>query len=293
MSGLELSENYIVRNKHASTDYQLVVTDNDGLSMDDYGNSDESLWYLTATSYDGYFRIHTPEGGDEKALDVSNDNGTSSEDVYLAATEETSGQFWRLDQWDDGSYKLSNNFTGPDVYLGMYSDGMGVGLSSDDGEEQYWVFTNANDKTTSTDDSSSSRATATSVRPAGTQIISTTAPASTASLPAAISPASTHSRGKPLSPGAIIGTAIGGLTTLVLCACALIYALRRKRIKSVRAPAEKVSGLSDYVSATSEKELVHSHVAAQGKQGEDGQERRNTPPAEVAGDGTQSRAEVS
>lgn len=284
-------EQYIIRNSYTPR-FQLVA--NGGfVSMSDSENDDNSLWHFTPAPYFGYFRLHTLANGDTKSLDVNNTNDTSSTGVHLVQTGEYTGQFWRLDSWGDGTYRLSNNFTGPYVYLDLDVASMTPYLRYGDGVAQNWEFINVTDEDTSAV-TSSSQAVATSVPAAGTQTLSTT-PSSTI-----FSSANTSSRGKPISVGMIAGIAIGGLAALTLCICAIIYALRRKRTESAPtsaehfhvSPAEQVDSLPNYVAATSKKGSSSAHVIPQDTQGKYTQESRNTQPVEVAGSAGQNPTEM-
>lgn len=291
MSGIP--DQYILRS--ADTPKLQLVSDGDYVVLDYDVESDRGLWYFTSTGYESYFRLHTVANGDQKSLDVLNDNGTSSTNVYFAGTGDYTGQFWALEKWDDGIYRLSNSFTGPDVYLAWDSNGpyLYPGYST----TQHWAFVKA-DSGANSDVPSPSDVSATSVLAAITSIISTTT--KTTPAPTLSPPANTSSHEKSISVGAIAGIAIGSLAALVLCVCAVIYILRRKRSKRVPTSAEQyphsseelVCNPPDYVAATAEKELASAHVAAQGKQGQSVEEWRNMPSAEVAGSDVQYRAEM-
>lgn len=295
MSGLKL---FVVRNAFSSN-YRLASIDNQNVTMVD-GDGYNTQWYLTEAPppHEGYFRLHTPATGDAKSLDVLNDNGFSSKEVRFYTTGDYSGQLWKRDPWGDGTYKLSNNFTGPNVHLDMLTNSYHPYLESGKGSAPRWIFEEADGEATSAV-TSSLQAVATSVLPAGTQTLSTSS-TSAAPTPMVSLPASTTPRERATPLGAIIGSAIGGLAALTICICAVIYVLRRKRTKSISAsadqyyapPAVRSSGPPDYAIATSEKQYVSTHVAPQDKQVQNNQESRDIYRAEIGGSAIQHRSEM-
>lgn len=72
-------------------------------------------------------------------MDVIND-GTNTT-PWLAATGNYSGQLWTLAPWGDGTYKLTNDFTGPGKSLDTYSDTYQPFLDTGDHSGQHWTLT--------------------------------------------------------------------------------------------------------------------------------------------------------
>jgi len=91
-----------------------------------------------------------------KALDVIN-NGGKNKSIYLQLSDTgiIAGQFWLFDEWPSGGlykYLLTNNFTGPDIHLDVFSDTLEPHLASDDTSGQQWrldtITTNSGTKST-------------------------------------------------------------------------------------------------------------------------------------------------
>lgn len=59
--------------------------------------------------------------------------------MHLAATGNYSGQFWTVTLWEDGSgtFRLTNDFTGPIVHLDTYADTHEPFLDTDDHSGQH------------------------------------------------------------------------------------------------------------------------------------------------------------
>lgn len=299
---LDTSPPFYLENADTQRLYQLVSDGNDvAIDYDFTGSS--SVWFLELTSYDDYFRLHTLTNGYETSLDVVSDNGIPSARVHFAQSGDYTSQLWRLDEWGDGTFKLSNNFTGPDVHLDLDLDNGIPYLEPGVGTAKRWILADLDGPATSTITVLSAMSFTTgvpSVIAAHTNTISTTIPttapsATPSSSNLAITPPHEHS----ISLGAIVGVAIGSLAALTLCICAIIYVLRRKQKSAPTSaeqyddsPPELVSSPPDYVAATSEKKLVPAHVTAQGEQRQGDQQWKNISPAEVVGSPVHHRAEM-
>lgn len=140
----------------------------------------------------------------------------------MASTGQYSGQYWRLDPWptsDNGGYRLSNNFTGPDMHLDVYSGTLQPHLASGDFSGQHWTPNSLNGTTTATTAMPISSSTSTSMGTAATQ----------------------DSGGHSLSAGQIAGIAIGGVVALVLIAGVIAFiivmATRRRNRSAGRGDA--------------------------------------------------------
>lgn len=67
----------------------------------------------------------------DKRLDMINDAGVASTSVYLANKKDYLGQLCTILSRRNGSWRLINNFTGPDKHLNVYSNT----------KEDFWVST--------------------------------------------------------------------------------------------------------------------------------------------------------
>ncbi|KAK3360625.1 carbohydrate-binding module family 13 protein, partial [Lasiosphaeria hispida] len=145
MASLDTTSTYSLTNSYTGPEKLLAISTSDSKTpqMLAVPNSPASnaQWFLRATDYAPFYYLHTIRGGTGKALDVINDNDTSSRHLILANTGLYTGQFWRFDEWPSGgpyAYRLSNNFTGPDMHLDVYSDTLEPHLASDDASGQHW-----------------------------------------------------------------------------------------------------------------------------------------------------------
>jgi len=182
-------------------------------------------WFLRATDVAPFYYLHTAAGGREKALDVIND-GDKSTSIYLrlSDTAMAAGQFWRFDEWPSSgpyNYRLTNNFTGPDMHLDVFSDTLEPHLASGDASGQRWKAEAvlADGGTKSNTIASSPTAEATSSKTATTG-------------PPGAAPTQASEQSGALSTGAVAGIAIGGVAALALLACAIAFFVmgaRRKR----------------------------------------------------------------
>ena len=127
---------YILTNNYLGSN---VALSSDGLTMRYYRTRDTSqIWRVQQTDQSGYYRLKPYPTGSTRSLDVINDNGVNSNQVDLAETGNYSGQFWQFGKWSDGTYRLSNTFTGPSVHLDVYSDTHKAFLGTDDHSGQHW-----------------------------------------------------------------------------------------------------------------------------------------------------------
>jgi hypothetical protein len=135
---IDSSKTYILHNNWSGPLKLLSVQPSDHLEMVDRAPHPNqlfpaTLWFFRSTDRPGYYRLHTLSGGESRALDVINDRGHDSEHMRMAAWEDVSGQFWRVDAWavagdgagegNEGRVRLSNLFTGDERNLDVYADG--------------------------------------------------------------------------------------------------------------------------------------------------------------------------
>ncbi|KAL7808664.1 hypothetical protein V8C26DRAFT_423368 [Trichoderma gracile] len=146
MSSIPTGRIYVLKNSFTAAAKILALTNtgSPSLSMIDAGSvSPDSLWFLTPTHTPRFYRLHTIANGVKQSLDVINDNGVQSVNLELATTGEYSGQYWRFDDWHTiptYPYRLSNNFTGLNAHLDVYSDTFEAHLAGGDYTGQHWAL---------------------------------------------------------------------------------------------------------------------------------------------------------
>jgi hypothetical protein len=238
MSDLEISSKYIVTNAFSGSTKALVSqSTSDQITIDTSADPTDTKrqWYMSAAEYAGFYRLHTTANGDGKSLDVLNDNGVNSITVQFATTGYFTGQFWRFDRWDDGTYRLSNNFTGVDKHLDVYSNTLQPYLGTGDLSGQHWTFSKYGASSSSSSSAGSSSLSSKSS--------SSSNPASSSSIAAAAttSPLNTSSG---LSAGAIAGIAVGALAGLALLIFVIVFAILHRRRRSSEDLYQYPSGIS-------------------------------------------------
>lgn len=140
---------YRLTNAYLGTSQSLDVV-NDGtnsgkLKMADSGNFSGQFWHFALLNNDSNhpkYALRTQFRGEGFSLDVVNDAGTNSRSLHLAATGNFSGQFWTVTPWNDGTstYRLTNDFTGPNFHLDTYADTHEPFLGVDNHTGQHWLF---------------------------------------------------------------------------------------------------------------------------------------------------------
>ena len=141
MTTFSTTQTYALTNAFAGSAKQLSSNGAGNTPiMDTASSNDAEQWYLGAAPYQEYYYLHTGALGDAQVLDVINDNGTNSVNVHFTNTGFYSGQYWRFDPWSDGTYRLSNNFTGTGVYLDTYSGTLVPFLDGGEHSGQHWTF---------------------------------------------------------------------------------------------------------------------------------------------------------
>lgn len=229
MSIPDLTSIYILMNAYTLDSKNLASFANASIFMDDASDAEDHQWYLSSTDIDTFYRLHTLANGDSKALDVLNDNDVQSTTVRFSATGRYAGQYWRFDNWGDGTLRLSNNFTGPDKHLDTYADTLEAYLSDEEASGQHWTFSKVGDLVSS----------ATQVSSTSIAETSSSSASSASILPAPHGSSATKSQHPAISGGAIAGIVIGGLVAIALCICAVIFFLRSRRVGSARAARQQ------------------------------------------------------
>jgi hypothetical protein len=228
MATFSTSQTYILTNSFLGSTKQLSSSASNVPTMDLPNSDSAEQWYLTTSAMQNYYFMHTRALGDNMVLDVLNNNGVNSTTVVFTTIAATSGQLWRFDSWGDGTYRLSNDFTGPSVFLDTYSDTYQPFLDGGDHSGQHWTF-----NTYATPASSSSAKTS-AASSTGTSAPSTTG-ASSPSMSTVTTPndpVNMNNGGGGISAGAIAGAAVGGLAALLLIIGALLFFIMKQRRKT-------------------------------------------------------------
>jgi len=131
---------YFLTNSYTGPNQALSSTPK--LSMQPLSQSSlGQVWKLSPTDRPGYYRLQTLASSSKKSVDVVNDHGTDSTKLAMADTGNFSGQFWRFDAWGgDGTYRLSNTFTGEAKHFDVYSDTKEPFLGTDNHSGQHWTL---------------------------------------------------------------------------------------------------------------------------------------------------------
>jgi len=129
---------YRLTNNYSGPNKAIDTFPNGTIEIAAAGDFSGQYWRFVPLATGPKYALRTLYLGDGYSLDVYNDNGTSSRIVYLAATGDYSGQYWTLNTWADGTYRLSNDFTGLTKHLDVYSDTLQPMLDTDDHSGQHW-----------------------------------------------------------------------------------------------------------------------------------------------------------
>ena len=122
-----------------------VVNDNGSassgvLQMSASGNFSGQYWQLTpyTTSSSSTYALFTMFLGINKRLDVYGNDATKP---HLADAGDYSGQIWTISPWGDGTWQLSNQYSGSGLHLDTYSDTKVPFMGDGDHSGQHWTFT--------------------------------------------------------------------------------------------------------------------------------------------------------
>lgn len=252
MATIDASKTYMFTNAYTQSPKALAaITGSSSVVMQGTAADvpKNQQWFLSATSLPPFYRLHTVAGGADLALDILNDSGTGSTGLRMTGTGTATGQYWRFDSWDGGSdFRLSNNYTGLDMHLDVYSDTLEPHLAPGDLSGQHWTLTEV-------------RAASSTTTAAVTHTSSSTSPTGTATE--APLPGSPH-----LSAGAIAGIAGGGAAILVFIGL-IVFILRRRMRRRGRTTC--------YYELPSRVRLAH-HGAAEEKETESRIAELASPP---------------
>ncbi|KAF2801710.1 uncharacterized protein BDZ99DRAFT_504410 [Mytilinidion resinicola] len=118
-----------------------------GLAIVDLGPSSGQFWRLTQLTNGPKYALSTLYLGDALSLDVVNDDGNASTHVHLDTTRKDSGQYWTLTPAANGSFTLSNDFTGLDRPLGVSIEESKPVLGSNNYSGKHWRLAKISDVT--------------------------------------------------------------------------------------------------------------------------------------------------
>ncbi|KAF9527548.1 carbohydrate-binding module family 13 protein [Crepidotus variabilis] len=137
---------YRLTNAFTGTNLALNVVNDAGtassgtIQMAAPGNFSGQFWRLehnpsTSTST---YALYTLFLGESKRLDVFGDDATKP---HLANAGNYSGQIWTISPWGDGTWKLTNAYSGSNMNLDTYSDTKVPFMGAPDHTGQHWTFT--------------------------------------------------------------------------------------------------------------------------------------------------------
>jgi hypothetical protein len=137
---------YRLTNAFTTPSFALDVVNDGGkassgtLEMAPSGNFSGQYWRLvpnpdpSSTTY----ALYTLFLGANKRLDVYGDDKTKP---HLADAGRYSGQIWTLKPWGDGTWQLTNQYSGPDLHLDVYSDTKVPFMGDGNHTGQHWTLT--------------------------------------------------------------------------------------------------------------------------------------------------------
>ena len=146
MTAPKPSQWYRLTNAFTGPNLALDVVNDNGtassgaLQMSPSGNFLGQYWQLTPypSPSSGTYALFTLFLGANKRLDVYGNDATMP---HLADAGDHSGQIWTISPWGDGTWQLSNQFSGSGLHLDTYSDTKVPFMGGGDDTGQHWTFT--------------------------------------------------------------------------------------------------------------------------------------------------------
>lgn len=135
---------YRLTNTFTGTSLSLDVVNDGGqassgtLQMAPSGNFSGQYWQLESSHSSSKYTLHTQFLGPNKRLDVYGNDKTKP---HLADAGNYSGQIWTITAWGDGTFRLTNEYSGSGLHLDVYSDTKVPFLGDGDHSGQHWTFT--------------------------------------------------------------------------------------------------------------------------------------------------------
>jgi hypothetical protein len=105
------------------------------LKMAATGDYSGQYWQIKLSSTGNTYSLCTNFLGPNMRLDVTSNNPTTP---YLAPTSGDAGQIWTISTWGDGTWYLTNQFTGSGLHLDTYSDTYVPFMGDGDHTGQHW-----------------------------------------------------------------------------------------------------------------------------------------------------------
>ena len=238
MSGIDLTARYILTNQLFGSSRSLASTKlNDSLIVVSSSSDSGQSWYFTTTSEPDYYYLHTVQKGDFNVLDVDHYYGHNSIDMHFYYIQpERTGQYWRLSQQDDGSVKISNNFTGPDMFLDIDKASLRPTLKAQDSPGQRWTLGDRESTPMATSVTEMALPTTATMSTTTSISASTTELSSTCTAGCSVTTAPSPQPNK-LSTSSIVGVAVGCVAVLGLLIGALVYWRRSRKNRGFEAVA--------------------------------------------------------
>ena len=223
MADIDFAARYTLTNPTLGSSRFLASTSfNDSLLVVSSSSDFSQTWYFTSTSVLDYYRLHTVAKGDQNALDVDNYYGRNSIDMHFYYVQERSGQYWQLSEQSDGSVKISNNFTGPDMFLDIDQTSLKPTLRAGDSSGTRWTLSSPGSTPTATGATRLASPSITTMSTTASRSVSSTKSSSTSvSESSAANTSSVESN--EMSTGTVAGIAVGSVAAVGLLIGALVY----------------------------------------------------------------------
>jgi hypothetical protein len=140
-----LSQWYRFTNNYTGPTLSLDVVNDAGqnssgtLQMADTGDFSGQYWcfVLNPSSSTSTYALYTMFLGPNMRLDVYGNEDTTP---HLAAAGDYSGQIWTITSWGDGTWMLTNQYSGSGLHLDVYSDTDVPFLGDGDSTGQHWTI---------------------------------------------------------------------------------------------------------------------------------------------------------
>ncbi|KAF2473070.1 uncharacterized protein BDR25DRAFT_387165 [Lindgomyces ingoldianus] len=241
MPTIETSTHYTLTNALLGPSRALAsASNNDSIIIVDVSTRSDSYdqqWYFTETNNSNRYRLHTVQKGDFHAVDVFSYTGKNSLDVHFFSTGNYTGQYWQIDEWDGGSKRISNDFTGPDIHLGVLNDTLEVKLAGGDNPGQHWMLNRFGAMSTASS-STTPTAVATTLVTATTTITAKPSICTSTGSLCTSTAAPTASPSKTLAKGTLAGVVVGVVAGAILLAIIvhLLWSKRKANYEPVNLP---------------------------------------------------------
>jgi hypothetical protein len=105
------------------------------LKMAATGDYTGQYWQIRLSSTGNTYSLCTRFLGPNRRLDVTSNNPTTP---YLAPTSGDAGEIWTISTWGDGTWVLTNQFTGSGLHLDTYSNTDVPFMGNGDHSGQHW-----------------------------------------------------------------------------------------------------------------------------------------------------------